>query len=243
MLIPSLWLLALGLYIVANSSADWRESMYVPKMFREEDAEALHAAMREIGAAAVIGQGPDGMVATHVPVELDTSAGGNGVIRCHFAKPNPHAATIESDGELLVIFQGPQGYVTPNWYPSKHQTGKAVPTWNYVAIHAYGTATTYDDREKLKAHLAALTNHFENSYAAPWKIEDAPDGFIDDMCRAIVGIEIEITRLEGKWKMSQNKSVTDARGVVNGLRAQGGDTSIAIADLIEAKNNLGDNAG
>jgi transcriptional regulator len=216
--------------------------MYVPKMYGEDDVDALHAAMREIGAAVVVGQGAEGLVATHVPIELDASAGGNGVIRCHFAKPNPHAAVIESGGELLVIFQGPQGYVSPNWYPSKHQTGKAVPTWNYVAIHAYGTATAYGDPKKLKAHLAALTNHFESPYAAPWKIEDAPDGFIDGMCGAIVGIEIEITRLEGKWKMSQNKSVTDARGVVNGLRAQGGDTSTAIADLIEAKNNLGENA-
>ncbi|NKB60342.1 MAG: FMN-binding negative transcriptional regulator [Alphaproteobacteria bacterium] len=209
--------------------------MYVPADNREDDIGVLHTTMRKIGAAAVVGQGPDGIVATHVPIELDSNAGPYGVIRCHFARANPHADLITAGKEVLLIFQGQQGYITPNWYPSKHQTGKAVPTWNYVAIHAYGMAETYEDPEKLKTHLAAMTDHFESPYAVPWKIDDAPDGFIDGMARAIVGIEIPITRLEGKWKMSQNKSVNDALGVVNGLRAQGDDT---MAELVVSANDL-----
>ncbi|MDD9905481.1 MAG: FMN-binding negative transcriptional regulator [Rhodospirillaceae bacterium] len=210
--------------------------MYVPEKFRVDDIDVLHNTMRQIGAAAVVGKGPDGIVATHVPIELDTEAGAKGVIRCHFARPNPHAEAIAAGAELLLIFQGPQGYVTPSWYPSKHRTGKAVPTWNYIAIHAYGTAKTVDDPDWLKAHLAALTDHFESPYAVPWKLEDAPDGFIDGMCRAIVGIEVEVTRLEGKWKLNQNKAATDAFGVVNGLRAEGGDANNAMADLVLEAN-------
>ncbi|MBT6984742.1 MAG: FMN-binding negative transcriptional regulator, partial [Rhodospirillaceae bacterium] len=165
-----------------------------------------------------------------VPIELDTAPEPYGTLRCHFAKPNPQATAITEGQELLVIFQGPQGYVTPNWYPSKHQTGKAVPTWNYIAIHAYGTATTFDDPAKLRDHLSAMTDHFESPYELPWKLSDAPEGYIDGMLQAIIGIEIPIARLEGKWKMSQNKSEHDAKGVINGLRAQGdGD----MADLVE----------
>lgn len=210
--------------------------MYIPQKFQVDDTELLHRTMVQIGAAAVVGHGPDGIVATHVPIELDAAAGSQGVIRCHFARPNPHADAIAAGQELLLIFQGPQGYVTPSWYPSKHQTGKAVPTWNYIAIHAYGTAQTFDDPERIKAHLAALTDHFESPYAVPWKLGDAPDGFIDGMCRAVIGIEIEITRLEGKWKLSQNKAATDALGVVNGLRAAGGDANNAMADLVQEAN-------
>ena len=210
--------------------------MYVPKKFQVDDVDLLHRTMRQIGAAAVVSMGPDGIIATHVPIELDSDAGENGVIRCHFARPNPHADTIAADQELLLIFQGPQGYVTPSWYPSKHRTGRAVPTWNYIAIHAYGTAETFDDPTKLRAHLAALTDHFESPYAVPWSLDDAPDGFIDGMARAIVGIEIQITRLEGKWKLSQNKAPTDAFGVVNGLRAEGGDANNAMADLVFEAN-------
>ncbi|MDP6871970.1 MAG: FMN-binding negative transcriptional regulator [Alphaproteobacteria bacterium] len=206
--------------------------MYLPRKFREERKDVLHKTMREIGAAIVVGQGASGLSASHVPIELDSAAGPYGTIRCHLAKANPQSEAI-ADQDVLLIFQGPQGYVTPNWYPSKHQTGKGVPTWNYVAIHAHGTATTFDDPARLQAHLGAMTDHFESAYQLPWKLEDAPDGYIEGMCQAIIGIEIEISRLEGKWKLSQNRSETDAAGVVNGLRAQG-DT--AMADLVALAN-------
>ncbi len=209
--------------------------MYTPRAFREDDIGALRAAMRRIGAAAIVGRGPDGLVATHAPVEIVAEPEPLGTIRCHFARANPHAGSIASGGELLLVFQGPQGYVTPNWYPSKRASGEVVPTWNYVAIHAYGTARTFDDPALLKAHLAALTDGFESGRPEPWGIDDAPADFVDGMVRAIVGIEIAVTRVEGKWKMSQNRPADDAAGVAAGFRAQGDD---ALAALVERANGL-----
>ena len=205
--------------------------MYVPKPFQEHRVDVLHAAMREIGAAAIVGQDANGLVATHAPVELASEPEPFGTIRIHFARANPHARAIKDVQELLLIFQGPQGYITPSWYPSKQMTGKVVPTWNYVAIHAYGKATVFEDAIKLKAHLTALTDRFESGYDLPWKINDAPQKFIDGMCHAIIGFEITIDRIEGKWKASQNKASDDRIGVVNGLRTQG---DRAMADLVEA---------
>jgi len=191
--------------------------------------------MRKIGTAAIVGHDVDGLVATHAPIELVPEPAPFGTIRFHFARANPHAQAIKDGHELLLIFQGPQGYITPSWYPSKPLTGKVVPTWNYVAVHAYGTATVFEDATKLKAHLAALTDRFESGYELPWKIDDAPEAFIDGMCRAIIGFEIGLNRIEGKWKMSQNKSPTDRNGVINGLRAKGDDHGQVMADLVEAR--------
>lgn len=207
--------------------------MYLPPAFAETRIEVLHQAMAEIGAAAIVGQGPDGLIATHAPIELVPEPAPWGTIRCHFARPNPHAAAIEAGAELLLIFQGPQGYITPSWYPSKKATGKVVPTCNYVAVHAYGTARTETDTAWLRRHLAALTDRHEGGYAVPWGIDDAPADFIDGLTKAIVGLEITLTRIEGKWKSSQNRSDADRLGVIAGLRAQGDDTSQALADLVE----------
>ena len=214
--------------------------MYLPRKFREDRIEVLHAAMLEIGAAAVVGQGPDGPIASHVPIELDPEPAPWGTIRCHFVRANPHAQSVADGRELLLIFQGPQGYVSPNWYPSKRETGKVVPTWNYVAIHAYGSATTFDDVDRLRAHLGALVDRFERGSAVPWKIGDAPADFIDGMCRAIVGFEIPLSRIEGKWKLSQNRPLHDRRGVADGLRALGDETSLRMAQLVEAASGDGE---
>ncbi len=213
--------------------------MYLPRKFREDRIEVLHAAMLEIGAAAVVGQGPDGPIATHVPIELDPEPAPWGSVRCHFVRANPHAQSVADGGELLLIFQGPQGYVTPNWYPSKRETSKVVPTWNYVAVHAYGRATTFEDVAALRAHLGALTDRFEGGSTVPWTIDDAPAEFIDGMCRAIIGVEIRLTRIEGKWKLSQNRPRQDRLGVINGLRAQGGESSLRMAELVETARNAG----
>jgi len=210
--------------------------MYVPSAFRENRIDALHEMMSHIGAAVVVGQGSDGLVGTHVPIELDQQPAPLGTIRCHFARANQHT-TFVPGRELLLIFQGPQGYVTPSWYPSKHKTGKAVPTWNYVAIHAYGIATTFENGERLLAHLSALTDRQERSYRVPWKVADAPKSYIDAMCHAIIGIEIKLTRVEGKWKLSQNKPDSDRIGVINGLRSLGDETSERMAELIEAAHS------
>lgn len=207
--------------------------MYIPPKFKEDRIEVLHSAMKDIGVAAIISHGSDGLVASHVPVELDLTKGQFGTILCHFARPNPHVQAIEESSEVLAIFQGPQGYVTPSWYPSKYETGKTVPTLNYVAIHAYGNASTFDAPDKLLAHLKSLTNHFENQYEEPWEVDDAPRDYIEKQSKGIIGIEIQITRLDGKWKMSQNRRTPDRRGVIDGLRAQGGVTDLIIADLVE----------
>lgn len=209
--------------------------MYVPKLFQEDDTDVLHATMKEIGAAAIVGHDANGLTATHAPIELRSEPAPYGTVRFHLARANPHAEAIKAGGELLLIFQGPQGYVTPNWYPSKHVTGKVVPTWNYVAIHAYGTATAFEDADWLKAHLSALTDRFEAGYHLPWKLDDAPEAFIDGMCRAVIGFEMTLNRIEGKWKMSQNKSPTDRNGVINGLRAKGDSHGQIMADLVEAR--------
>ena len=211
--------------------------MYVPKAFQENRTDVLHAAMREIGAAAIVGHNVDGLVATHAPIELASEPEPLGTIRIHFARANPHARAIKDGQQLLLIFQGQQSYITPSWYPSKQLTGKVVPTWNYVAVHVYGTATVFDDAAKLQTHLAALTDRFESGYDLPWKIDDAPQEFIEGMCRAIIGFEIAINRIEGKWKVSQNKSSDDRIGVINGLRTQGANIGQAMADLVEAAHN------
>ena len=195
--------------------------MYLPAHFREDRVDILHETMRQIGLATVVGQGPDGLVASHLPMELDTVAQPYGTLRCHFAKHNPLAEAITTDRELLVIFQGPQSYITPNWYPSKELTGKVLPTWVYVAVHAYGIGGKFEGEEKLKEHVAALTDNFESNSQKPWKVSDASDDYITDMCKGITGLEIPIKRLEGKWKMDQNKSQLDVMGGINGLRAQG----------------------
>jgi transcriptional regulator len=135
--------------------------------------------------------------------------------------------------ELLFIFQGPQVYVTPSWYPTKRRTGKVVPTLNYVAVHAYGKVAAILEGARLRAHLAALTDRFEDSNDPPWKIDDAPAEFIEGMCRAITGVQVPLTRIEGKWKLSQNRNKGDRLGVVKGLREQGDAASLAMADLVE----------
>lgn len=208
--------------------------MYLPPAFAEDRVEVLHRTMLEIGAAAVVGQGPDGLIATHVPIDLVPEPAPWGTVHCHFARPNPHLGTVANGGELLLIFQGPQGYVSPSWYPTKQQTGKVVPTWNYVAIHAYGSARMVEDTGWLRRHLAAMTDRQESRYALPWSIDDAPADFIDGLAKAIVGLEIRLTRIEGKWKASQNRPDADRLGVIAGLSAQADDNSLALAGLVEA---------
>ena len=208
--------------------------MYIPEHFRESRLDVLHDTMREIGAATLVTSGSSGLCATHVPIELRRDPAPLGTICCHFARGNPHASEIENASEVLLVFQGPQCYVTPSWYPSKDTTHKVVPTLNYVAIHAYGRATLMADQQGLVAHLGSLTALFERDFEEPWAIDDAPAGFIEKMARGIVGIEIPLARIEGKNKLSQNRSADDRAGVVRGLRAAGSESERAIADLVEA---------
>ncbi len=209
--------------------------MYLPAQFREDDPAALHAEMRRIGAATLVSQGPGGLIASHVPLEVVSEPGPWGLVRCHLARANPHAAVLAAGGEVLLTFQGPQGYISPSLYATKPSSGgKVVPTWNYVAIHAYGQATTFEGPEALRPHLAALTDGHEAGRAEPWALTDAPDDYIAMMCKAIIGFEIRLSRIEGKWKMSQNRPPVDRASVISGLRAEG---RAELADTVSARTS------
>jgi transcriptional regulator len=193
--------------------------MYLPASFREDDPEVLHDLIRQRPLGTLISHGADGLTATPLPFRLAAEEGPHGVLRAHLARANPHWRALAAAAECLVIFQGDDGYITPNWYPSKAATGKAVPTWNYVAVHAWGRPQVIDDIDWLRAQLDQLTHGHEQRRAAPWSIDDAPADYIAAQIKAVVGLEIRIDRIEGKWKMSQNKDAADRAGVRDGLAA------------------------
>jgi transcriptional regulator len=195
-------------------------TMYNPPHFREERPEILHQAIAGIAFATLVTQGADGMEANHLPFLLDAE---RGVLRGHVARANPVWKEARTTREALVIFLGPDAYVTPSWYATKAATGKVVPTWNYLAVHARGTLEFFDDAARLRTLVTDLTRTHEAGRARPWTVSDAPSGYIDTMLRAIVGVELTITRLEGKWKLSQNRDAADREGVRAGLRGENPD--------------------
>jgi transcriptional regulator len=202
--------------------------MYRPDLFRVDDVPQMHALMRARPFAALISAGPMGLYATHLPTVLKEE-GPYGLIECHLARGNPHRNDLAAGSEAMMIFQGAEAYITPNWYPSKANHGKVVPTWNYAVVHAYGRPEVMEDSEWLRRHVSDLTAQQERSEAQPWAVTDAPDSFVNAMVRGIVGFRFAITRLEGKWKMSQNREMADRAGVVEGLgrRAEGDDEEVA----------------
>ncbi len=201
--------------------------MYLPDAFRQDDPATLHAAMAAAGLAILVTLGADGLAASHVPLLLDPDPAPLGTLRGHLAKPNPQGRGAQ--GDALVIFTGPDGYITPSWYETKRRTGAVVPTWNYVAIHATGPITFFADTERLRAIVTRLTERHEAPRAAPWAVSDAPAAYIEGMLKGIVGFEIPISRLEGKWKLSQNRPAEDRAGVVAGLTETG---QTALAALV-----------
>jgi transcriptional regulator len=204
--------------------------MYTPAHFKIEDAAEVHALVRAHPFAILITQGADGLTATHLPTVLKVDeASPLGRIECHLARPNPQWKTFAAGTEALMIFQGTEAYIRPGWYPSKAEHGKAVPTWNYAAVHAYGPLRVMNDKAWLLAHVGELSDQQEAPYAAPWSMADAPGSYLEVMARGIVGLTLEIARLEGKMKMSQNRDARDRNGVVQGLgdRAGAGDAETA----------------
>ena len=212
--------------------------MYQPDHFRVDDVPPMHALMRARPFATLVSAGPAGLYASHLPTVLKDEVH-LGVIECHLARANPHCKDLGEVSEALMIFQGPQGYVTPNWYPSKAQHGKVVPTWNYAVVHAYGRPEVKNDAAWLHRHVTELTAQQERIEARPWAVSDAPKAYVDAMLRGIVGFRFAVTRLEGKWKMSQNREIQDAEGVVSGLgrRNQGDDLEVAsiVADKLKTR--------
>lgn len=207
--------------------------MYLPEQFKESRVEVMHALMREHPLAVLVALGSDGLNANHLPIEIDPEPAPFGTLRGHVARANPLWRDHAADVEALVVFQGPAGYVTPSWYPTKRETGKVVPTYNYVVVHAYGRMRIVEDAAWLRSLVERLTGRFEATRTVPWQVSDAPSDYIDAQLRAIVGIEIPIARLLGKWKMSQNKSVADREGVLQGLRAADDTDAQALARLVE----------
>ena len=205
--------------------------MYTPPHFRIEDRAEQFALIRARPFGLLVTNGPGGLMANPVPFHLDEE---KGVLRAHLARANPQWREADGSREALVVFQDVDAYVTPGWYATKRENGKVVPTWNYSAVHIYGALRAVDDRDWLRALVGELTDHHEASRNAPWKVEDAPSDYIDVMLRGIVGIEVEITRMEGKAKLSQNRSESDRAGVIAGLRGDGGETELRMAAQVEA---------
>jgi transcriptional regulator len=201
--------------------------VYVPPLFKQDRVEVLHDAIRHAGLATLVTLTADGLIASHVPMLLEPDPAPYGTLVGHLARPNPQARSAV--GEALAIFLGPDAYITPSWYATKRQNGKVVPTWNYVAIHAYGAVEFFDDPDRLREVVTRLTERHETLRAQPWAVTDAPPDFVEGMLRGIVGFSLPISRLEGKWKMSQNRPAEDRAGVADGLRAE---QRPEVADLI-----------
>jgi transcriptional regulator len=195
--------------------------LYVPPQFKEDRIDVLHAAIRQSGLGTLVTLTADGLIASHVPMLLDPEPSPYGTLLGHVARPNPQARGAVAGVQALAIFQGPDAYVTPSWYATKRETGKVVPTWNYVAIHAYGQVEFFDAADRLRAIVTRLTEREEAGRAEPWAVSDAPAGYVEGMLQGIVGFALPIARLEGKWKMSQNRPAADRAGVVAGLEADG----------------------
>lgn len=191
--------------------------MYCPSAFRQDDLATLHQQIQASGLALLSSAGEQGLQASHLPLLLEPHEGEFGTLYGHFARANPHWRDLATGAEVLVVFSGADGYVHPGWYPAKAEHGKVVPTWNYIAVHAWGQAEVFDDPERLLRLVSRLSERHEQGRARPWAVSDAPRAYIDAMLRAIVGFALPIRRIEGKWKLSQNRSAGDQTGVRAGL--------------------------
>ncbi len=202
--------------------------MYTPPAFREQDPAALQQMMREARLATLVTATAEGLMATPLPLILDAGEGAHGTLYGHVARANPQWQGAVT-GEALVIFPGPDAYITPSWYASKAEHGKVVPTWNYAAVHAYGRLEFFDDEARLLAVVSRLTDLHEQGRAETWAVSDAPEAFVRAQLKGIVGLRLEISRIEGKVKMSQNRPEADRAGVAAGLGAseRPGDRQVA----------------
>jgi transcriptional regulator len=209
--------------------------MYIPSSNAEHRPEVMLDYMEAHPLAALVTSSSEGLIATHLPLLVDRTRGALGTLAGHVARANPQQRQAREGDEALVIFSAHDAYITPAFYPAKARDGKVVPTWNYVAVHAYGTLRFVSDPTALRRHLEALTSRHEASREQPWSVSDAPDEYIARMMGAIVGVEIEITRLEGKWKMSQNRAAEDIDGVIAGLEASGDAATREVAGIVRAR--------
>ena len=206
--------------------------MYIPKANAETRLPVLRQMMNDHPLAAVVTLGASGLIASHIPLVYEDDGSEFGLLKGHVSRANTQWKDLSPDVETLAIFAGAQHYVSAGWYPGKHEHGKEVPTWNYVVVHAYGTLRIVQDPAWLMAHLASLTDQHEAASPIPWKVQDAPANFIAALCNGIIGFELPIRRLEGKWKVSQNRSERDRHAVITGLQSLDTPESRTMGDLV-----------
>jgi transcriptional regulator len=211
--------------------------MYLPSHFAENRIDVLHDLIRRHPLSCLVTLGSQGLNANHIPFEIDAAPAPYGTLRGHVARANPVWRDHSRETEALVIFQGPQVYISPSWYETKQQTGEVVPTYDYAVVHAYGRLQIVEDHEWLRGLVTRLTKRFESGRPAPWQVSDAPHSFIEKQLGAIVGVEIEISRLLGKWKASQNRPAVDRTGVAKALDAIADADSLAMAQLIKERSS------
>jgi transcriptional regulator len=208
--------------------------MHIPSAFRQDNIDAMHDLMRSHPLGMLISQGAGGLVASQIPILIYGGEGERGTLRAHIARANPQWKDLADVSECLVVFQGEHGYVSPSWYVGKAEHHKVVPTWNYITVHAWGKPRITEDAAWLNRQLDDLTHSQEDRRQRPWSLSDAPEDYIAGMTRAIVGVEIPIDRLEGKWKLSQNRPEADRTGVIAGLRdAEDAHGNPPLADAVE----------
>jgi transcriptional regulator len=212
--------------------------MYLPPLFVEDRLAVMHELIRAHPLGMIVTAGPGGLMANPIPCLIDADASPNGTLRAHLARANPQAAELAASAVCMVVFQGVEAYVTPAWYATKRETGKVVPTWNYATVHAWGRPRVIEDATWLRRQLDDLTGSQEDHRPDPWAVDDAPAPFIAGQMKGIVGLEIPIDRIEGKWKMSQNRPAVDRAGVIAGFRAQG-EAGAAMADLVAEREAQG----
>ncbi len=208
--------------------------MYIPKQFEEPRVDVMHELIRARPLATLVTLSSSGLNANHIPLHLSESPAPFGTLQGHVARVNQILRDLENNIEVLAVFHGPDTYITPSWYATKKETGKVVPTWNYVVVHAYGYVRVVDDASWLRAHLEALTTKNESSFSEPWAVSDAPHEYTEKLIGNIVGFEMVISRLSGKWKVSQNQPQQNQASVTAGLKATGLQDSSAMAVLVEA---------
>ena len=208
---------------------------YLPRHFEETDTATLHALVRAHPLATWVVQHHGELLVNHIPFLLDTDRGEHGTLVGHVARANPVWQALAEGAGSVAVFTGPQAYVSPNWYPSKHANGKAVPTWNYAIVHAHGVPLAFEDPDRVLDVVTRLTQTHEAGQARPWQVADAPADYIDSMLRVIVGIEIPVQRWVGKWKVSQNRLSADQQGVATGLSGQASEAAARMAALVQIR--------
>jgi transcriptional regulator len=214
--------------------------MYIPHYFREDQLPVLHTMIEEAGLATLVTSTAEGLVATHLPLLLERSLGPSGTLSGHIARANPQWKDYSPESQALAIFLGPQAYISPNWYATTRQTGKVVPTWNYVAVHAYGKVRFFEDQARLRKIVTELTARYESGFPRPWRVEDAPADYIEGALKAIIGFDMEIQRIEGKWKMNQNHPLENRQGVIAGLRERAEPSGLDLAAMMENRESRKD---